>query len=393
MKDTAVARDSGGLSMTYLERDIAKNGDAMLAASLDNFAQVFAVKPDDRVLLLIDRDLDHRVTEHIATFVRGRGAAFQAVTVEVRGNPSGGNSASKDIPREIEPLLTDWATFVVSTWFSSAIHPLNLKLRREKGQRWVKITFFRNWDYLRSAAAAFPLDLISLILRTTASMYPRGEDVDIHITDPRGTDVHVRMTPQEVDRLLSQSRWQGEVTADRPGCYVHYIPTHGPNLVDTEACGVIEHVDGIVIPQCAVGFAEYFTTPPRLVIKDNWTTEVTGGGEYQSVLEHMLVGSRLIELGCGFNPKWPREQTYPAGSNAPGSLHFGMDLDHEDDYVARAMPNWPEPPLHMDLVLHDATVRVNSVTLVQDGVLQSLHDPEVRKLAARYGDAAVVLNC
>ena len=36
------------------------------------------------------------------------------------------------------------------------------------------------------------------------------------------------------------------------------------------------------------------------------------------ILRDMLVGGVLIELGCGFNPKWPRHQIYPAGSNSPG---------------------------------------------------------------------------
>lgn len=383
----------GALNEGLLAQEIRRNGDTMLPASLDNFSKVFAIGPEDRVLMLADRDLDHRVTEHVAAFARGRGAAFQVLTVESHGNPSGGNSASKEIPKEIESLLTDWATFVVSTWFASVVHPLAIKLRRTQGQRWVKITFFRDWDYLRLSAAAFPLDVISLLLRKTAALYPRGVDVDVHISDPRGSDLHIKATKNQVDSLLSQSRWQGEVTADAPGCYIHYIPTHGPNLIDEQACeGEIVDFDGTLIPQWAVGFNDYFSDPPVLTIEHNVVTSVKGGGTDADVLETMLIGSKLIELGCGHNPKWPLDQVYPAGSNAPGSLHFGMDLTHEDEYIQKMLPKWPEPPVHMDLIVHDSTVHFNETLAIKDGLLQSLRDPEVQALASRYGNPITVLE-
>ena len=62
----------------------------------------------------------------------------------------------------------------------------------------------------------------------------------------------------------------------------------------------------------------------------------------------MLVGGRMIEGGgCGFNPKAPVHTVYPAGSNAPGVLHFGIDLAKPSDYIRKVMPDWEEPPVHM----------------------------------------------
>jgi O-methyltransferase involved in polyketide biosynthesis len=106
----------------------------------------------------------------------------------------------------------------------------------------------------------------------------------------------------------------------------------------------------------------------------------------------MLVGGRLIELGCGFNPKAPRFTAYPAGSNAPGALHFGIDLAKPADYIRRVMPQWEEPPVHVDLVTLDASVAAGSHTLIENGFLTALRDPPVVEAARRYGDPVDLLE-
>ena len=107
----------------------------------------------------------------------------------------------------------------------------------------------------------------------------------------------------------------------------------------------------------------------------------------------MLVGGRMIEGGgCGFNPKAPRHTVYPAGSNAPGALHFGIDLAQPSDYIRRVMPDWEEPPVHMDLITLDGTVHAGDNLLIDKGFLCALRDPAVVELASRYGDPIELLE-
>jgi hypothetical protein len=100
----------------------------------------------------------------------------------------------------------------------------------------------------------------------------------------------------------------------------------------------------------------------------------------------------LIELGCGFNPKAPRHTIYPAGSNAPGALHFGIDLARPSDYILRTMPQWEEPPVHMDLVALDSTVTVGDEPLIDGGFLCGLRDPAVRAAAEKFGNPVELLE-
>jgi hypothetical protein len=174
------------------------------------------------------------------------------------------------------------------------------------------------------------------------------------------------------------------------------MPTHGPNLYDRTSVNddeeLIVPVNGVVYPEWAVGFERPFDERVGVVFKDDRIVEVTGDTKLAAVFRDMLVGGRLIELGCGFNPKAPRRGIYPAGSNSPGALHYGIDLIKPCDYIRRVMPEWEEPPVHMDLVSFDSTVRAGNTPLITDGFLESLRDPSVVEMASRYGDPVDLLE-
>jgi hypothetical protein len=73
-------------------------------------------------------------------------------------------------------------------------------------------------------------------------------------------------------------------------------------------------------------------------------------------------------------------------------LHFGIDLARPSNYIRRKMPNWEEPPIHMDLVLFDSTVTAGDITLIREGYLTALDDPTVRDAARRFGDDVDLLE-
>src|SRR5713226_996077 len=62
--------------------------------------------------------------------------------------------------------------------------------------------------------------------------------------------------------MKQDNRWRGHNVADEDGCYIHYLPTHGPNLYELKMVGG-DHaahmpVNGILYPQWAVGFDKPF---------------------------------------------------------------------------------------------------------------------------------------
>ena len=358
-----------------------------LVQALDNFYRVFAIRPGDEVLILADPLLDPRVIQAVRGVAQARGAEVRVYTET--------SCQVTAIPEAIHGLLAK-ATFVVSTWFCSIMDPLAVDLRR-KGQRWVKITYFRNFDVLHTPHARFPIDVVGEITRATAGRFPKDENFDLRFTDARGSDFRISFTPEMRDNQLGTNRWRGKMTAEEDGCYVHYLPTHGPNLWDHMSVkndySAVIPMSGVLYPQWAVGFAKPFEEKIAVRFNGDKVEVVEGESPDAVILREMLVGGRLIEGGgCGFNPKAPRHTVYPAGSNSPGALHFGIDLAKPSEYIRRVMPDWEEPPVHMDLIMLDATVTAGGNILIDRGFLCALKDPSVVEMAARFGDPVELLE-
>ena len=355
--------------------------------ALDNFTRTFAFRLGDEVLMLADPLLDTRVIDAVQGHAKARGARVRVYT-EL-------NSRVTEIPDVVKPML-ERANFVVSTWFCSIIDPFCIALRK-KGQRWVKITYFRNLDLLHTPQARFPIELVGEITRATARRYPVGAPFELRFTDERGSDFRIGFTAEMRDNQLGTNRWRGRMTADEDGCYVHYLASHGPNLWDHNSVkndlSVPTRMSGVLYPQWAVGFSEPFKERIGVIFDGEYVSRVTGESVDACLLRDMLIGGRMIEGGgCGFNPKAPRHTIYPAGSNAPGALHFGIDLARPADFIRRTMPDWEEPPIHVDLVTLDATVTAGEALLIDKGFLCALRDPEVVAIAERYGDPIELLE-
>jgi hypothetical protein len=305
------------------------------------------------------------------------------------------NTTLPAVPESVKPLIAG-VDVVVSTWFCSIEDPFNVA-QRKAGQRWIKITYFRDLDLLHTPHAAFPVDLVGEIIRATERRFPKGRDFALRFTDGRGSNLCIPYTAAMREAMFAGNRWRGKMKADEPGCYVHYLPTHGPNFWDSTAMkndgNAAIAIDGVLYPQGAIGFDQVFEEPIAVEFRNRFVTAVHGHSTEAGLLREMLVGGKLIEGGgCGFNPCAPRNVIYPAGSNAPGALHFGIDLAQPSDWIRRHMPNWEEPPVHQDLIVLDATVSAGDETIIDQGFLCALRDPQVVQAAARYGDPVALLE-
>lgn len=356
-------------------------------AAVDNFHRVFAIRSGDHVVMLTDPLLDPRVVQTVQGLAKARGATFISYMGE--------STRYVVVPEEAKALL-ERATFVVSTWFASVFDPFCQKLRRNKGQRWVKITFFRNLDLWHTPQARFPIEIVGELVRATSRLYPEHGPFDLRVTDKRGTDLRVPFSAAMREGMKKDNRWRGRNFADEDGCYVHYLPTHGPNLYDPIMFGNDPDykvgINGVIYAQWGVGFEKPFETPPGVEFRDDRVVAIHGDSEEADVLREFLIGGTLEELGCGHNPKAPRFDIYPAGPNSPGALHFGINGVKTSEYLRRVMPNWEEPHVHMDLVTFDSTVKAGNRTFIDEGFLMSLRDPAVVECAQRYGDPVELLE-
>jgi hypothetical protein len=166
--------------------------------ALDQFARVFAIRPGERVLMLTDPLLDTRVVDAVTGLARARGATVTQYMAPHTSLPG--------VPDEVKPII-EKADFIVSTWFCSIEDPFNVAMRR-RGQRWVKITYFRDLDLLKTPQARFPIELVGEIIRATEKRLPRGRDFDLRFTDARGSDLVIGYT-----RAMREAMFAGNWSA------------------------------------------------------------------------------------------------------------------------------------------------------------------------------------
>jgi len=67
----------------------------------------------------------------------------------------------------------------------------------------------------------------------------------------------IKFTSEMVKNLHKENRWRGKDKADEDGCYVHHLPTHGPNIYGRTCFDRDPNkkpdMGGIVYPQWAIG--------------------------------------------------------------------------------------------------------------------------------------------
>ena len=277
---------------------------------------------------------------------------------------------------------------------------LQLKLRSENGQRWVKITYFRDLDLLNTPQAPLPVDLVGEIIRATARMYPRTRlrhDVQLparvrprhqvdagHGQGPARQQSLARPGQGDRGRLLRALHADARAQHLRP-----QLLRARPGQAEAPARRHGRHV----FPQWAIGFDKPFQTRSGSSSRTASSTKVHGKSLEADIMRDMLVRreAELHELGCGFNPKYPRYKAYPAGSNSPGACTSAPTRKAQRVHASAraALGGAAHPPGQRDVRLHREGRQDR--TLIDNGFLMALRDPKVVEEAVairRSGRAA-----
>ena len=74
--------------------------------------------------------------------------------------------------------------------------------------------------------------MLSALYPKTWDAFRCGKDVDVHITDTKGTDFRVTLTKENIEEKFAQDpRYSGQVVANKPGIVSHLPVGHGPNVL------------------------------------------------------------------------------------------------------------------------------------------------------------------
>ncbi len=281
---------------------------------------------------------------------------------------------------------------------------------RHAGERHEDKIQLGNWIYespqeLLSKFAGFPGDVWNLLDDRMVAPIPHV--MEGTFTDPEGTDLHWTLTPEQT-RFWSQ----------RTGIEGH-LNIYPPATGATWKKGVIRAAAN------HTGFQPAMT----VYLSENGRVErVDGGGKtsdiFRMLLEHPKFKNAnfptapepgywyLMQDGFGTNPKAVRDVEYlkngtqtwanMAERNRAGVQHFAYShpasrrMDPQDVAYAEANGLPLKHTMHMHVYFPTVRYKLADtgewITVTDKGIIAPVSDPEVRALAARYGDPDQLLR-
>lgn len=359
----------------------------------------------DKVLIAVDREYDLRIPEAIARVLRDMGARVDILRIDT-GEPDKEFDALDEIrvamrreswiqnPRrwEGQPFVED---FAARAGYDLLIHgkggPTPKTDFRYEQLPWLQL------EHFAAGSTTFPQDLHLLINNKTWDViWNKARGGRGRLTDPEGTD-------------LSWTYFDEYYDDQRQGFAA--TPSYG-HLFGHPTAPILEQADtqGVV-----AGTTCHFSSPfphIQLQLEAGQVVQIDGGGEYGDAWRDLLEETRrthypvypraglfyLWEMAIGTNPKIvrPRDiRLHKSGGfewerRRSGVIHMGLGTSWKGPEVRWAAERGLlYGHLHVHLLLPTLTVTAKDgtqYTVIRDGRLTAMDDPDVRALAAKYGD-------
>ncbi|MBI4447139.1 MAG: hypothetical protein HY645_14690 [Acidobacteria bacterium] len=281
-------------------------------------------------------------------------------------------------------------------------------------------------ELVASATTMFPDEILDVIDRKMWGVIRQAEE--IHIVDPEGTDLTRTWFP-EYWQVIEGTHPTVKSLGENAGRAIRNIgATYGPGR--SEVPEIRLHImgvpQGVVLPQsdgrgvAAATSAHQGPSPwIRLTLQKNEIVKVEGGGRYgkawgEYVNKYRNVHYPLyprpgvgwwVEVAMGTHPKVFRPHNvmesilgranWVEERRRSGVIHLGFGETLWESKPWGVRENQPTGHHHLHLYFPTVTVRTRDgkeVVLIDKGHVTMLDDPEVRAVAAKYGNPDELLR-
>lgn len=280
-------------------------------------------------------------------------------------------------------------------------------------------------EHLLSRIDEFPDDVLALIERKVVE--PLVKVSEVRITDPQGTDISFSLTPEEARVWNAVHPTSGHLYF-YPAMSFSMLPLH-PLLSSLKAKFAAEGISGHRVfckaEGVIAGTSNHTGYFPHMksYLKEGQIYKIEGGGRFGDLLREWIEKTKnvhypgypnpgnlyLWEIALGTAPKYFRNRTYLFGArrlfanayerNRSGVLHWGIGVEDFDPEVIKYAKENKLPKSHIGHAAHtyfntyEVKLRDTGewVKIIDKGRLTALDDPEVRRLAAKYGDPDDIL--
>lgn len=368
-----------------------------------------ATRPGDRVLIGVDSQTDPAIVDAVARALREVGASVDVVVAQVE--PDREFSATDEIavsmrrqpwtdnPRRWEGL--PWVEELArARGYDLLIHGKGGAIpkvsHRYEGFPWVVR------DHFDAASNLFPRALHRLINERTWSRITDNAGNRLVLTDPEGTNLSLTI----LDAPFHDTGRHDYGLTPKWGHLMAHPPT--PIEANDDTTGVI------------AGTLSHFNRPfPRIEVQleNARMVEIRGGGQYGAAWQELEEESKdtqypcfpgpglfwIWEIAIGTNPKIVRPSNIECLSSGgfewerrrAGIIHCGIGTrwrSSEEVWAGERQLLYGH--LHVHLMAATLVVETprGEVPVIENGRLSAYDDPEVRDLAARFGDPDELLR-
>ncbi len=370
------------------------------------------VTKGDRVLLAVDTHYERRLADAIAAALRAKGARVDVLIADVGPDREFDELDEVRVTIRSRPWNEEPRRWEGLPWVErlAESNKYDLLIHGKGGPtpqtpyRYEQIPWLRA-EHLEQGAAIFPEELHRLInVKTWERIWRDGRGGTVRLTDPEGTD----LTYTFHERYFDGTRRGFNENPVRSHGHLHGHPPQ-PILPEEDASGVI------------AGTTSHFARPfprIRLHLEGGRLESVEGGGGYGAAWRDLLAATRgneypcfprpglfwLWEIAIGTNPRIRRPSNIHLLSSGgfewerrrSGVIHVGIGTrwrGPEEAWAGERGITYGHLHVHLLFPTYRIkTVDGRTVSVIENGRLSALDDPEVKALAGRYGDPDVLLR-
>lgn len=369
----------------------------------------YAIKPGEKVLILVSEAFDDRVVGAIRQAIEEVGGKPDVVkTFAPPRNKVNTNIGYEEVRMFASFGLVDGFAFPKAL---QAAGKYDMVINGEGGP--VPVTPYK-WEYIpwstvdkfMFSQASFPFELQKAIDNKAWDNLLKARK--IHVTDPEGTDMTWNWNPQYAAMLREEWPGYAVVLTGHLGSFPEFL-----SPLDADAHGTIG------------GTLNHMGTFPylKITVDKNQITKIEGGGEYGKQWQGMIEACKSIQYpgfpapGCGWFeeaaigsdawrarslgfPDYPFEAAWERGRS--GVIHWGLGVSRNVDALP-AVQKWykdnktPAGGGHWHVHTYFTTMDFTfengkQFRLIDKGHLTLLDDPEIRKIAEKYGNPDEILK-
>ncbi len=347
--------------------DLSQND---VLAGARNLVSYAGVRSDTSVLLLVTDQADFpEVVTAIQEAVRETGA--ELATLKVKG----WSRALGSPPKVVEAVLPAVEVVIQQGMSLNAQARYVQRAMYEYGTNFI-VNMARTPEALGSEYGRYPLELFFAIGRKVLERVQRAKR--LRLTTRAGTDISMSLHPRRLGGYFYHPRtgWPGQNKAFPGGEF---------GIYPEDPCDGVLAVEGI---QPDLAPPESVPREPLMItVKDHWAVAFEGPLS-DWIQDHLArYGDSYARLFCevmwGIHPRAGVKGCRAAAN--PHLLHCALG---NFQYAGGRYYSRMQLPLYM----WNPTVLLDDEPFILDGELLLLRDPELRDLAARYGDPDQLLS-